>query len=144
MTIFASKKLFVGLSATVIFAVLFAAWLFGEEESGPRNTWNAPVSAATVKNPIPSRRESITRGKEIYNKECLACHGSSGRGDGEDAASLARKPSDFTDPSVKKETDGELFWKISNGRKPMPKFGKRLAENERWDLVNYIRSLQSH
>ena len=52
-----------------------------------------------------------------------------------------KAPADWTSAKLAKETDGELFWKISNGRGPMPPW-KHLPDQERWELVNYIRTLQ--
>jgi hypothetical protein len=56
-------------------------------------------------------------------------------------AALSPKPANWTSDKIKKETDGELFWKVSNGRGPMPPW-KHLPEKERWQIVNYIRELQ--
>ncbi len=52
------------------------------------------------------------------------------------------KPADFTDPHMIGEMpEGEIFWKISEGRRPMPSFKKQLTEEQRWQLVNYLRTL---
>jgi len=51
------------------------------------------------------------------------------------------KPADWTSAKVKSEPDGDIFWKISNGRGAMPPW-KHLPDKDRWALVNYIRSLQ--
>jgi mono/diheme cytochrome c family protein len=72
---------------------------------------------------------------------CVSCHGASGKGDGAAAVALNPKPADWTSARVQGETDGELFWKISNGRGAMPPW-KHLPENERWSLIQYIRSLK--
>src|SRR5262249_15181618 len=118
-------------------------WAFGEDSSGSPNVWKAPASAASVRNPVAADKSSIERGQTTYRKECASCHGEGGKGDGADAKSLKTKPANLTDADVTAESDGELYWKISEGRKPMPKFGKRLSENDRWDVVNYVRSLSS-
>ena len=69
------------------------------------------------------------------------CHGASGRGDGVASAALQPKPLDWSSPVVQSDTDGELFWKITNGRGAMPAW-KQLPETERWQIVNYIRTLK--
>ena len=72
----------------------------------------------------------------------MTCHGASGKGDGAAAAALPPpKPADWTSAKVQAETDGELFWKITNGRGAMPPW-KHLPEKDRWELVNYIRTLE--
>ena len=71
-----------------------------------------------------------------YSTHCQSCHGAKGDGKGERAEKLSIAPSDFTDAhAMGQMTDGELFWKISHGRRPMPAF------QERWQLVDYIRTL---
>jgi mono/diheme cytochrome c family protein len=95
-----------------------------------------------MKNPMTKADAlSIKDGKEIYNKSCKSCHGDLGKGDGTKSRNLDISCGDFTAPEFKKETDGELFWKISEGRKPMPSFGKKLTDAERWSVINFIRTL---
>lgn len=104
--------------------------------------WAAPVKEKKVKNPIPNNKESRSRGQIIYMGKCAICHGFKGDGRGEMSKSLDTPPGAFTDRHMMKEmTDGELFWKITTGKGPMPSYQKELTKNERWDLVNYIRSL---
>ena len=81
--------------------------------------------------------------KKVVEQNCVTCHGPNGKGDGPAAAALPPpKPADWTSSRVASETDGEIFWKISNGRGAMPPW-KHLPEQQRWELVNYIRSLQA-
>ncbi len=69
------------------------------------------------------------------------CHGEGGAGDGIAGQNLSVKPANFTDPKLmKSETDGSLFWKMSNGRGPMPSWKGTLSETQRWQLVDYIRT----
>ena len=73
----------------------------------------------------------------------MTCHGPNGKGDGPAAAALPPpKPADWTSSKLAGESDGELFWKISNGRGPMPSW-KHLPETDRWSVVYYIRSLKA-
>jgi mono/diheme cytochrome c family protein len=110
------------------------------EAHGPMD-WKAPAKERKVKNPIPNTPESRSRAQKIYVDKCASCHGVRGDGNGEMAKALDPHPSNFTDRHMMKEmTDGEIFWKITTGKGPMPSYQKELTENERWDLVNYIRS----
>jgi mono/diheme cytochrome c family protein len=103
--------------------------------------WNAPPSAVKVANPFPSNEKSIAAGKEIYTKNCYDCHGKKGKGDGPKSADLPKSPQDFTKEAVQKQSDGSMFWKISEGRKPMPSFKKDLSEDQRWQVIKYVRTL---
>ncbi len=112
--------------------------------SAESGDWTAPPFAANKKNPVPSDAKSIAAGKKVYLANCLACHGTQGKGDGPAAAQLQKTPGDLSSDKVQKQTDGALFWKISEGRKPMPTFKKLLSENQRWQVINYVRTLAQH
>ena len=103
--------------------------------------WVAPSEAKNVKNPVAKSDKVIADGKKIAETNCVPCHGPKGLGDGPAAAALPVKPANWTSPAVQVETDGELFWKITNGRGPMPPW-KHLPDNDRWALVHFIRSLK--
>jgi mono/diheme cytochrome c family protein len=106
--------------------------------------WNPPDSANQLKNPQPSTPESIRNGNYIYVNHCQSCHGAAGDGHGERAKSLSIQPSDLTDGGrVPHESDGMIFWKISEGHRPMPAYRHKLTDQERWDLVNYLRTLKT-
>jgi mono/diheme cytochrome c family protein len=100
----------------------------------------APKDAQAVKNPIKADVASLERGKALYAKNCALCHGDKGDGKGPEAAGLTPPPADFTSKEEMGRTDGALFWVVSNGGYPMPDYSKTLTENERWDLVNYVRA----
>jgi mono/diheme cytochrome c family protein len=102
--------------------------------------WVAPDPEKARKNPLPPGK-AVEQGKKSAQVNCVSCHGGSGKGDGPAAAALNPKPADWTSKRVQDETDGALFWKISTGRGAMPPW-KHLPENERWALVQYIRSLK--
>jgi len=79
--------------------------------------------------------------RPLYLDKCSNCHGNSGKADGHDASLYDPKPTNFNDTNrLSSVTDGELFYKISEGHKPMPSFKKRLTENQRWRLVLLLRS----
>jgi mono/diheme cytochrome c family protein len=111
------------------------------EQLGSTDKWTAPAAEARKKNPVAVNESSLAAGQKIYLKRCVACHGKTGNGDGPDAADLGIHPAKLSDPVIRGETDGELFWKITVGKKPMPNYGTRLSSTDRWNVINYLRSL---
>ena len=124
-----------------VLAVVVAAALALGTGVWAQGKWVAPPEAKNVKNPLAKSDKAIADGKNITDTNCVPCHGPKGMGDGPAAAALPVKPANWTSPAVQAEADGELFWNITNGRGPMPPW-KHLAENDRWALVRYIRSLK--
>ena len=112
-----------------------------EEQPGSKEKWAAPAAEARKKNPVTINESSLAAGQKIYLKRCVACHGQKGNGDGPDAADLGIHPAKLSDPAVREQTDGELFWKITIGKKPMPNYGTRLSPTDRWNVINYLRTL---
>lgn len=108
--------------------------------AAPKEEWNAPARAAAKKNPVAADAASIARGKTVYTAECASCHGNSGRGDGPQAKDLEVSPGDMT--KLGSQSDGALFWKITEGKKPMASFAGKLSEQQRWDVINYLRTLK--
>jgi len=103
--------------------------------------WKIPEEAKLRKNPIPPSASALAAARAIYLEKCVQCHGETGKGDGPDAAMYYPAPATLTDAKrMNSITDGELFYQISEGRKPMPAFKKRLTEEQRWQLVLLVRS----
>jgi mono/diheme cytochrome c family protein len=123
------------LAITVVAAALAVgtgiavAWAQGE--------WAAPADVKNTKNPV----KGVGDAKKAVETNCVSCHGPGGKGDGPAAAALPQKPADWTSDKIQKQSDGEIFWKISNGRGPMPPWNS-LPEKQRWEIVNYIRTLK--
>ena len=136
MRAFQRSLIVVAGAALVAVGAGSAVWAQGE--------WKAPADAKAMKNPRADKKndkKEMAEAKKLVDTNCASCHGS-GKGDGPAAAALPPpKPADWTSAKVASETDGEIFWKISNGRGAMPPW-KHLPEKDRWDLVNYIRTLQ--
>jgi mono/diheme cytochrome c family protein len=104
--------------------------------------WVAPDEAKKVKNPFPPTPETLADAEQLFTDNCVLCHGEKGEGDGPGAKTIKVKPANFTDAKLMAaETDGSLFWKMSNGRGPMPSWKDTLSDKERWELVGYIRKL---
>src|SRR5437660_4483715 len=103
--------------------------------------WKAPSTAVNRPNPVPANANTIALGQKLYVSNCMICHGQTGRGDGPGAAALEKKPADLGARIKAGETDGELFWKITEGRSPMLSWKGSLTETQRWEIVNYIKTL---
>lgn len=100
--------------------------------------WIAPAAASAKPNPLANKPETAAGGKKLFLRNCAECHGPNGTG-------LEKKHSaNLQLPIVQQQSDGVLFWKLSNGNAPkgMPAFS-RLPELQRWQLVLYIRTLNA-
>ena len=118
-------------------AVPLLAWA-GVAAVSAQGPWVAPADAKAMKNPV----KGVGNAKKTIETNCVSCHGASGKGDGPAAAALPPpKPANWTAAAVQSQSDGEIFWKMSNGRGAMPPW-KHLPEQERWEIVNYIRTLK--
>ena len=129
------------LSVVVIFTGLIASPLVARSEEQSKQKWTAPSAEAQKKNPVAANESSLAAGRKIYSKTCAMCHGKTGDADGPAVIELNIHPAKLSDPKLATESDGALFWKVTTGKKPMPAYGKRLSETDRWNLVNYIRTL---
>jgi putative copper resistance protein D len=98
-----------------------------------------------VRPTTPYQAVSIATGGRLFQDNCAVCHGPTGTGDGPAARSLPRPPADLQAAHTVSHTAGDLFWWITGGipRAGMPGFGDRLSEEERWDVVNFLRALGS-
>jgi mono/diheme cytochrome c family protein len=94
-------------------------------------------------NPVPADATSLARGAELFRLNCSICHGLSGQGNGPVAAFFTmKKPADLTSPAVQFLSDGTIFMTITNGFGYMPPLNENLLARERWDVVNYVRTLK--
>jgi len=125
----------------VLIMVLLSSALVALSEEQSKTQWTAPAAEARKKNPVAANESSLAAGQKIYLQRCVECHGKTGNGDGPDAADLGIHPAKLSDPAMRTQTDGELFWKITVGKKPMPNYRTRLSPTDRWNVINYLRSL---
>ena len=128
----------VGLLALVLGMSFAVGTAVGQSEKKVVDpNWPVPEKAAQRKNPLVSKPESADGGRKLFARMCVSCHGDESHGQSHDAPDLHTE-------AVQGESDGALFWRISNGnsRKGMPSFSG-LPEGQRWQLVMYIRSLVS-
>jgi mono/diheme cytochrome c family protein len=107
--------------------------------SGP----SGPV-AGIPENPVPADLVSLKRGHDLFQRNCALCHGQQGQGDGPITQywnPQMRKPANLTDPRMKTMSDGTVYITISNGYGAMPPLRENLDVRERWDTVNYVKTL---
>ena len=105
--------------------------------------WKVPANFNSMKNTLKGDVSSVNVGKNLYAKHCKSCHGGTGLGDGPKASSMKTKITSFKEGKFQAQTDGAIYYKIVQGRDEMPAFDKKVAEAEdRWALVNFIRSLK--
>jgi len=103
----------------------------------PDPNWRVPQDAAMKPNPLACKPDAAVGGKKLFLRNCTECHGQDGSG-------LVKKhAADLQLPVVQNQSDGTLFWKITNGNpdRGMPSFSK-LPEPQRWQLVLFIRKLK--
>jgi len=130
----ARKTLFVLLLVLILVAIAYTYF----QENKP---WVIPEEAKARKNPLQPSEAALKSAKVLYGENCANCHGDGGKGDGSEAMRYDPKPADFTDAQhMNIVTDGALFYQISQGRKPMPAFKRRMTEDQRWQLVLLVRS----
>jgi len=116
-------------SVAATFLVLFLLTL-SQAQTSPFH--DAPASAKNVGNPFTGQPKAAEAGAKIFAQTCAKCHGENGHGTGNIPA--------LTEGPTQSATDGELFWKMTTGRLPMPSWAQ-LSDTQRWELVNYIRTL---
>ncbi|MEJ5198015.1 MAG: cytochrome c [Anaerolineae bacterium] len=123
-------------------------------QEGPRKS--APADAVSFEapglphngelptNPVAADPVSLARGKQLYGHHCAVCHGPQGKGDGPVTQfwkADAKRPANLTEPRIGQQTDGALYLTIAQGFGVMPPLRENLSVRERWDIVNYVRTL---
>lgn len=119
-----------------LLAVLAVTVLAQNLSYQPDPDWRAPEPAAARTSPLSPSEEIVGGGRKLFQRHCAECHGEDGSG--------RKKSADLQLPMVQLQSDGTLFWKITNGnpRRKMPSWA-RLPELQRWQLVAYIRTLRA-
>jgi mono/diheme cytochrome c family protein len=106
------------------------------------NAWVAPERAAHRANPMPPTADAVKRGHDLFHRDCEQCHGKAGHGDGPLGLSLQPRPADLASERVQSQSDGAMFWKMTEGRGVMPT--ATLSENDKWAVINYVRTMATH
>ena len=114
---------------------------YGQEGTSEMSEGTAHQETA-IGNPIPADADSVAKGKKMFMQGCAICHGDRGRGDGTAAIALEASPRDLADAEfMGSRTDKKLFKTITEGMNEMPSFEEAYTEEERWHIINYVRTL---
>jgi len=116
------------ISFLITIILFLTVQVFAEE-------WIAPADQKGLVNPQEYNLTNVKKGKELYLKNCKSCHGDPGKNN---ILPLVPPPVDITTERMQKNTEGELFYKITNGRGAMPQFKATISDDDRWRIVNYI------
>lgn len=96
-------------------------------------------------NPVPADEVSLQRGEILFSLHCAVCHGQAGQGDGSVVLFWrqdARRPADLSEARIAQYPGGSLYRIITQGIGVMPPLRENLTERQRWDVINFVRTLQ--
>ena len=108
--------------------LFFSMQVFAQE-------WTVPADQKNVANPQEYNLANVKKGKELYLKNCKSCHGDPGKNN---VLPLKPPPVDIASERMQKNTEGEIFYKITNGRGAMPQFKATISDDDRWRIINFI------
>lgn len=129
------RKVFISLMAITATVALVSMTVSQEP-------WEVPAKFKNMKNPVKADDASVKTGAMLYKKNCASCHGKVGLGDGVKARTLETFPGDFSGEKYQSQTDGEHFYKTKFGRGEMPKYDKKIPDEDIWHMVNYMRTFK--
>ncbi len=104
--------------------------------------WEVPAKYKTMKNPVKSDDAGIKAGQVLYNRNCAACHGKTGLGDGPKVRAIKTHPGNFTKADFQNQPDGEQFYKIKTGRGDMPKYEGKIDDEGIWQIISYMKTFK--
>ena len=124
----------VRVSSLLLVLLLMSGMAVAQQGTDPE--WTAPAKEASRANPFASKPQLAAGGAKVFARTCASCHGDA-------AHRAATHAPDLSGSAVQAQSDGALFWKITNGntRKAMPAWGS-LPEPQRWQIVLYLRTLR--
>jgi mono/diheme cytochrome c family protein len=141
MKVILAQEMKSGVRTVLLLAALTALVLIFNRALAQTTPWVAPADADNLKSTLTVTPAVLAEAKTLYTANCAPCHGDKGRGDGPAAPGLNPKPADHSSEAVQKQSEGAIFWKLSEGRNPMPAYKKIFTDQQRWELVAYIRTL---
>ena len=117
--------------------LLSIIFIFSLGTSVLAQTWVVPNDQKAVVAPFKFTPDMQKQGEQIYLKNCQSCHGLLGK---DNWAKLTPPPGDLSKEKAQIQTDGEIFYRITTGKVPMPEFRNILTEDDRWWVIAYLRS----
>jgi mono/diheme cytochrome c family protein len=108
----------------------------------PPEPWEVPDAYKHMENPVEASEASIAKGMILYIRNCAACHGREGLGDGAKARTLVTFSGDMSSDAYQSQTDGEHFYKSKFGHGEMPSYEDKLSDEDIWHMVNYMRTFK--
>jgi len=120
----------------VSFFLLYSIVLVAQNQG-----WDLPDDAREKKSPFEYTEKTTEEGEQLYNTNCKSCHGDPGKGN---YMNLQPAPGDPAEEAFQEQTDGEMYYKITNGKTPMPAFKNGLTPEERWKIIGFIRSFNEN
>jgi mono/diheme cytochrome c family protein len=131
----------VGMSVTVaVLASSFALVTASARSQG--EDWTIPNDALRLTSPIAPTPAALKKGQALFKSNCEKCHGPQGKGDGP-YADPSHRPANLAESNASENPDGVLFYKIWNGKKPMPAFKSLITKDEAWTVAEYAKSLRT-
>lgn len=127
------------ISLTLLTMMLFFVVSFNNP---PQEKWVAPKGTNEIINPLKNDLDATVSGKKLFKVFCSVCHGTKGKGDGIAGTGLKPNPTNFTTKEFQSQTDGAIYWKIETGRTPMASYKESIPEKNRWEIINYLRTLK--
>jgi mono/diheme cytochrome c family protein len=132
------QRTLMALASIGLFTMAMFAFTMPAADDGG---WKVPDEYNNKENPTDGE-DADGIGEDLYKQHCRSCHGKEGYGDGTKASELETEMRDLTGPEVQAQSDGALYYKSIIGRDEMPNFEKKIrSEEDRWLVVNYVRSL---
>lgn len=133
---YCDMNIFKFLPALFVILIMVSQGLLAQRAAEP---WPVPESYKKMKNPYPGDEEALDIGEMLYAQHCMLCHGKNGFGNGPGGRGLSTEVTDLTSEAVQSQSEGELFYKITTGRKEMPEYKNKIpSDKDRWNLVSYI------
>ena len=99
------------------------------------------INGEPASEPLPATADSLQRGQVLFNINCMMCHGAQGQGNGPLAGFFTPGPADLTSSDVQNLPPQQIFLVITEGKGIMPSIAENLSPSERWDVINYVLSL---
>jgi mono/diheme cytochrome c family protein len=113
----------------VLIAILYLAIQVSAQE------WEVPADQKDIKNPLEYNLANVKKGKELFYQNCKSCHGDPGKNN---VLPLVPPPVDIASEKMQKNSEGEIYYKISTGRAGMPQFKATISDDDKWRIVNFI------